>query len=186
MPKTRLAALILPMMGCFFSAVSAEPAAEPPPGAISFCLRNPSFCNGQGAATAPASAMPALISINRRVNTGISPGRLDTPEQAREENRNWRVVAPQGEGDCNEYAWTKFMLLAWSGIPMGAMRVAEVRVPQTGDLHVVLLVRTQEKVLVLDNLTPTIWPTSATNYEWLAIQDERTRMQWIKPDGPPR
>src|SRR3954468_1815423 len=186
MSQAPLPVLIFPVLCCFLSAASAEPAAQPPPGAISFCLRNPSFCNGHGAATAPASALPALNSINRRVNAGISPGRLDTPEQARAENRNWRVVAPEGEGDCNEYAWTKFMLLAWSGIPMGAMRVAEVRVPQTGALHVVLLVRTDEKLLVLDNLTPTIWPAGATNYEWLAIQDERARMQWIKPEGPPR
>src|SRR3954466_10392669 len=106
MPKAwHPAALVLPVLCGFFSAASAEPAAQPPPGAISFCLRNPSFCNGRAAATAPASAMSALNSINRRVNAGISPGRLDTPEQAREQGNNWRVVAPEGEGDCNEYAW---------------------------------------------------------------------------------
>src|SRR5438067_4055339 len=137
--------------------------AEPPPGAVTFCLHNPSFCTAHDEVKAPLSALPLLARINALVNDSITPEALDTAEEKRAENRNWRVLAPEGLGSCADYAWTKYMLLAWSGVPMGAMRVAEVRLPGSQELHAVLLVRSEEDLLVLDNLTTAIRPAGQTS-----------------------
>jgi predicted transglutaminase-like cysteine proteinase len=163
----------------------AAALGTPPPGAIQFCVRNPSFCVAHQEVSAQASDMALLERINLLVNEGIQPDRLDTADGRREENRNWRVVAPGGVGGCVEYAQTKLLLLAWGGVPLNAMRLAQVH--RNGDpadeAHAVLLVRINNVPVVLDNLTPAIRPAVLTGYEWLAVQDG---WQWTKPQQAPR
>jgi predicted transglutaminase-like cysteine proteinase len=52
--------------------------------------------------------------------------------------------------------------------------------------HMVLLVRIDNEVVVLDNLTPVIWPAGRADYDWLAVQDlsDVNPRQWVKPEGP--
>ena len=125
--------------------------------------------------------MAVLDRVNRSVNNQIVPVQARSDDEKRKANRDWRVALPGEGGNCVEYAWTKFMLLAWAGIPTGAMRFAQVRVPGSSDFHALLLVRVQNAEVALDNLTPAILPTDKLQYEWVAVQDPANGWQWIKP-----
>jgi predicted transglutaminase-like cysteine proteinase len=86
-----------------------------------------------------AKAQPAeLVRVNDEVNTSIRwvPQRdgMDTAQ-----------VLP-AEGDCDDYVWSKMMLLAREGVSMRRMRVAPVT--YRGQDHVVLIV----DGWVLDNI----------------------------------
>jgi predicted transglutaminase-like cysteine proteinase len=165
-----LAALLLA------TAASAEPAAAPA-GALQFCIRNPSFCTSPTAAAAKLSDMAAIMRVNRQVNGAILPDPLATDAAKRAENGNWRVVMPGGVGGCVEFVQTKRALLAWAGIPTGAMRMAQVRT-KDGEFHAVLLVRVGGQTVVLDNLTPVIWPIDLARLDVVAVQDG---WGWVTP-----
>ena len=152
-----------------------------PAGAMAFCIRDPAFCQPREITSAPASAMAVLERVNRSVNARIVPVEARSDEEKRQANRNWRVALPGEGGNCVEYAWTKYMLLAWEGIPAGAMRFAQVRVPGNADFHALLLVRIQNAEVALDNLTPIIWPVDKLQYAWVAVQDPANGWHWIKP-----
>ena len=170
---------------CLASGLAmADTVTLAPAGGFQFCIRNPSFCGPH--APANSTDMALLVRVNRQVNDGILPDPLSTPDRKRAENGNWRVVTPGGLGGCVEYTWTKYMLLAWGGVPQGAMRFAQVHAPGSDEDHAVLLVRVKGVEVVLDNLTPVIWPADLTKYEWLAVQDETNGLRWIKPDGVPK
>jgi len=155
----------------FLATAAYAGPVVPPPGAVQFCVRNNSYCVSHPPASASLSDRQTIIAINDKVNKSILPDPLATDEAKRAENRNWRTVMPGGVGACNEYALTKEQLLAWAGIPMGAMQITEVRIPETGELHMVLLVRIGGALNVLDNRTPAIFGPEETRYEFLAKQD---------------
>jgi len=162
-----------------------------PNGADKFCILSPSFCDERTIVSAPLSDMSALKRINATVNVSILPEALDTALERRSETLDWRVVLPDMLGACVEYATTKEWLLAWEGVPEGAMRLAQVHNPRDPDptmMHMVLLVRIDGGVVVLDNLTPVIWPADRTDYVWLAVQDlsDVNPRQWVKPVGAPQ
>jgi len=179
--KFCLALLACLAAGAASAAQSEEPSITAPAGANQFCLRNPAFCQPREIASAPASAMAVLERVNRSVNNQIVPVQARSDDEKREANRDWRVALPGEGGNCVEYAWTKFMLLAWEGIPTGAMRFAQVRVPGSSEFHALLLVRIQNTEVAMDNLTPIIWPADKLQYEWVAVQNPANGWQWIKP-----
>jgi predicted transglutaminase-like cysteine proteinase len=142
----------------------------PPSGALQFCLRNNSFCDPHPVTSAPLTDMPTIMRVNRQVNDAILPDPLATDAAKRAENGNWRVVMPGGVGACVEYVQSKRFLLAWAGIPTGAMRMAQVRT-KDGELHAVLLVRVGAQTVVLDNMTPVVWPIDLAGLDVVAVQD---------------
>lgn len=165
---TRIVLAALALSG---AGTQAEPTAAPA-GATQFCLRNPSFCEPHTPVSAPMSAMSVIQQVNREVNSQILPQTFSTDAEKRAENSNWRVVMPAGLGGCVEFVQTKRLLLAWAGIPMGAMRFAQVRSPTLSDqFHAVLLVRIGRVEVVLDNLSPAIWPVDLAKYQFVSIQD---------------
>lgn len=170
-------------------ALADTPAAAPN-GWVRFCTQNASFCDRHDAASAPISMMPVLDRANRVVNDGVLPEALNTSDQRNAETRDWRVVVKGGIGACVEYSLTKEMLLSWAGIPEGAMRLAQVHRTQdaAGMFHMVLLVRVQGVEVVLDNLTPVIWPADKEQWDWIAVQDNTgaNSWAWVKPDGAPK
>jgi predicted transglutaminase-like cysteine proteinase len=176
---------------CCAGPTHADIPVAAPHGAERFCILSPSFCDQRMTVSAPLSKMSTLERINATVNISILPEALDTPLERRTETRDWRVVLPDMLGACVEYATTKEWLLAWEGVPEGAMRLAQVHSPRDSDAttaHMVLLVRINNEVVVLDNLTPVIWPADNAGYDWLAVQDlsDVNPRQWVKPEGPPQ
>jgi predicted transglutaminase-like cysteine proteinase len=175
---------------CYADSAYADIQVAAPYGADRFCILSPSFCDERTIASAKLSDMSALKRINAAVNVSIVPEALDTALERRTETRDWRVVLPDMLGACVEYATTKEWLLAWEGVPEGAMRLAQVHNPRDPDptmMHMVLLVRIDGGVVVLDNLTPVIRQANSTGYDWLAVQDlsDANPRQWVKPAGAP-
>jgi predicted transglutaminase-like cysteine proteinase len=78
------------------------------------------------------------------------------------------LVAPKA-GDCNDYAVTKRHELLARGWPSRSLLLAEV-VISSGEHHLVLVVRTRDSDLVLDNLNENIRHWSKTGYQWVRVQ----------------
>ena len=86
-----------------------------------------------------------LAKVNREVNRAIRPQENPNGVTAEE----W-LVAPR-DGDCNDFAVTKRHELLARGWPSRSLLLAEA-VVASGEHHLVLVVRTREDDVVLDNL----------------------------------
>jgi predicted transglutaminase-like cysteine proteinase len=112
-----------------------------------------------------------LLAVNRNVNRDITPkadagGLLD---------ERWRISPSAGA--CHDYAVTKRHELLERGWPSRSLLLAEVVVP-SGEHHLVLVVRTDDGDLVLDNLTAGIRPWARTPYQWVRIQSPSNPNAW--------
>ncbi len=148
-----------------------------PTAFIDFCSRYPEDCKVQAndfdQAPVPLTQvrLAELSKINREVNNSIKP----------QENlggvlaETW-LVAPS-HGDCNDYAVTKRHVLLARGWPSRSLLLAEV-VLYSGEHHLVLIVRTRDGDLVLDNLSMDIRPASQSKYRWVRAQKETNPRFW--------
>ena len=143
-----------------------------------FCMRYADDCRIHGFSfrrPKPVAMTKArwrdLMEINRSTNAAIAPKRYvnDTSFDT------WRV-APR-TGDCNDYAVTKRHELLARGWPSRALLLAEVVTPW-GEHHLVLLVRTEERDFVLDNLNANIRIWSKTGYRWCRVQSPTVPELW--------
>jgi predicted transglutaminase-like cysteine proteinase len=112
-----------------------------------------------------------LTAVNAEVNRSIKPQRNPLGVAGEE----WRI-APKA-GDCNDYAVTKRHELLARGWPSRALLLAEVILP-SGEHHLVLVVRTKESDLVLDNLNANIRPWNKTQYRWVRMQTPSNPSVW--------
>jgi predicted transglutaminase-like cysteine proteinase len=67
-------------------------------------------------------------------------------------------------GQCQDYAVAKFLLLRAAGVPNEAMRLVVVRDTISRLDHAVLVVDVEGEALVLDNLTPAVLPIEAVRH----------------------
>jgi predicted transglutaminase-like cysteine proteinase len=151
----------------------------PPIGHSRFCLRYPDDCKVHGIdfrrrnIALTAEHWEELNSINRQINRDIvakvTPGNGTFEE--------W-LIAPQ-VGDCKNYAITKRHELLARGWPSRALLLSEVIVPD-GEHHLVLVVRTKEGDLVLDNLDVNIRSVAMTypDYQWVRIESPQNPKYW--------
>jgi predicted transglutaminase-like cysteine proteinase len=116
--------------------------------------------------------MHDLVQVNREVNRAIEP----EADQGSVIAERWQV-SPRS-GACHDYAVTKRHELLARGWPARSLLLAEV-VVSWGEHHLVVVVRTNEGDLVLDNLTPAIKPWSVTPYEWVRVQSPHDPNTWM-------
>jgi predicted transglutaminase-like cysteine proteinase len=112
-----------------------------------------------------------LEEVNRDINRAIAP-LADVGDML---NERWHVSL--NAGPCYDYAVTKRHELLARGWPSQSLLLAEVIVPW-GEHHLVLVVRTNERDLVLDNLTADISDWSHTRYQWVRIQSPYNPNLW--------
>lgn len=149
----------------------------PPMAFTQFCLRYARECKPQrmlfrgGRLKATDQRLAALDRINRTVNSSILPER-NTQGLAGEK---W-VLGP-ALGDCNDYAVTKRHQLRADGWPARAVLLSEVETA-SGEHHLVVVVRTSDGDLVLDNLTDRIMPWFNKPYRWVRIQTPENPNYW--------
>ncbi len=146
-----------------------------------FCRRMPGECRVDPSQPArvvlTAVLKNAVIRINHAVNSRIKPVTdLD----------HWGVsdrwdYPTDGEGDCEDFQIEKRKELVAAGIPARAMRVAMVINPE-GEGHAVLLVRTTEGDLVLDNRVDVVLPWYRTGYVWVKREGDGGP-QWVSLGG---
>jgi predicted transglutaminase-like cysteine proteinase len=141
---------------------------------VKFCMNYDTECAADSAErTLPSGdrAMSALREVNSSVNASISPMQKSThPMLAR-----W-TVSPSA-GDCNDYAVTKRHQLIEMGWPKSALRLAVVLTGGRG--HLVLVARLADGDFVLDNLSSSVRPWNAVDYEWISMQSGGNPHFWV-------
>ncbi|MGA2126757.1 MAG: transglutaminase-like cysteine peptidase [Xanthobacteraceae bacterium] len=157
------------MARLMFNAPSLAPMAY-----TVFCVRNPGDCRAprfvfrpHGVTLTP-ERYDDLVGVNREVNRSIV-ARAETGTET------WRV-APSA-GNCHDFAVTKRHELLARGWPSKALVLAEV-VTASGEHHLVLVARTHDGDLVLDNLSATVRPMALTRYQWLRAQSPKNPNFW--------
>jgi predicted transglutaminase-like cysteine proteinase len=112
-----------------------------------------------------------LVKVNRDVNRAITPHEKTNSVSAEE----W-LVSPR-EGDCKDYAVAKRHELLARGWPSSSLLLTEVIVA-SGEHHLVLVVRTREDDLVLDNLNENVRPVLQVPYQWVRAQQTKNPKLW--------
>jgi predicted transglutaminase-like cysteine proteinase len=144
----------------------------PPPYAFThFCLDYADECRVHEASFNDA-ADSDIADVNNEVNRTISPH----GDKIRIGFGTWRIAPPSG--DCNDYAVTKRHQLLDRGWPSRSLLLAEV-ITRQGEHHLVLVVRSERRDVVLDNLTSAIQDWSATPYEWVRVQSPDDPQSWL-------
>lgn len=143
---------------------------------VKFCMNYGAECEpdaaGQQALPAGERARDMLREVNRAVNDAITPTQKPTsPLLAR-----W-TVSPDA-GDCNDYAVTKRHRLIEMGWPKSALRLAVVRT-DSGQGHLVLVVRLNDGDVVLDNLSSSVRSWNAAGYQWISMQSGSNPRFWV-------
>jgi predicted transglutaminase-like cysteine proteinase len=145
-----------------------------PFASVVFCMQQPDQCKDNGGEEIVAldsSHKAELLNVNASVNHAIRPVN-DAPG-----TDVWSVDVAQG--DCEDYALTKrkhLLALGWSS---KALRIAVARTP-SGEGHAVLIARTSEGDLVLDNRTSRIKDWRSTDLTWVMFQSEHGSQQWVR------
>lgn len=140
---------------------------------VKFCMQQASECQPAAGSPEPTAEMLArMIAINREVNRSISPMRKPTPPLL----TSW-TIAPDA-GDCNDYAVTKRHRMIAAGWPSSHVLLAAVATSE-GQGHLVVVVRTAEGDLVLDNLTDAIRRWDKTSFDWIALQSQEDPRFWL-------
>lgn len=147
----------------------AQAGKHAPLGYQVMCLKNPASCKGGGKAKIEVTndLMATLKRVNSHVNRSIRPRNDDGADV-------WSASA--GSGDCEDYVLAKRAALIKAGVPSSSLRIAYVKT-RRGEGHAILVVKTNGKDLVLDNLTATIRPLSQTGYRIVSMSGANPR-QW--------
>jgi len=150
--------------------IASQAADAGPLGFQIFCLLNPGECvEGEDIQVTYSAEIAQMLSdVNRNVNSTIV-GVNDVGDQ-------WNVNTEVG--DCEEYVLTKRFQLEAAGLPIGALRIVTARTLE-GVGHAVLVVRTDQGDMVLDNLNNTVKPWDEVRLELLSVSGSNPN-QWYK------
>lgn len=138
------------------------------------CQTAPAVCAGDrtpgaGPFELSSADLSDLVSVNTRVNEAIAP-QLDGAD----------VWSPNASaGDCEDYALAKRQKLITLGWAPSQLLIAVVDEPSQG-AHAVLIARTDQGDLVLDNLTDKILPWADTRLTFVSRQSEKLPAMWVK------
>lgn len=159
--------------------ISFDAPVLAPMSFFQFCMRYPEDCKvrgvqaGEEPVTLTKERKAELAKVNRDVNRAITPHENDNSVMEEE----W-LVAPRA-GDCHDYAVTKRHELLARGWPSSSLLLAEV-VVASGEHHLVLVVRTREEDVVLDNLNWNLRPVEHIPYQWVRAQQTGNPKFWSK------
>jgi predicted transglutaminase-like cysteine proteinase len=161
--------------------ITFDMPALPPMAFTEFCHRYEDECRKKpmfrgGPVRLTADRWADLKEVNQAVNQSIIPEANELGLAA----ETW-LINPD-RGDCNDYAVTKRHELLDRGWPARALLLSEV-VTNSGQHHLVLVVRTKSGDIVLDNLTPQIKPWSRAPYRWVRIQMPNQNRLWAMIGG---
>lgn len=169
--NSKIAALLMAaMVGLATGAASSAATAanvHAPLGYQMMCLKTPAECKGGGKAriTVTSDVMSTLKRVNGHVNRTIAPRNDDGADV-------WSASATAG--DCEDYVLAKRKALIKAGISASSLRIAYVKT-RRGEGHAVLVVKTNGKDLVLDNLTASIKPLSQSGYRIVSMSGANPR-----------
>tara|TARA_R110002124_G_scaffold111602_4_gene265523 strand:+ start:1272 stop:2165 length:894 start_codon:yes stop_codon:yes gene_type:complete len=153
----------------------------PPMGFISFCLDDPTQCEG-GTDTPTNMVMTPdrwteLNTINDYVNSSV-PQVEDISNYGVSER--WSYPNANG-GDCEDFALLKRKLLIERGWSPADLLIAVVR-EWNGAGHAILVVDTDRGEVVLDNKNWAIVAWNDTPYTWVKRQSRERPFVWVNLD----
>ena len=158
--------------------IDASGPARPVKAWTAFCERNGGECDVNVSESATiglnAKLWRSLNTVNRKVNAAIKP----TTDQD-----HWGLVdqwdiPTDGRGDCEDIQLLKRkMLVEQYGVPKRALRMTVV-IDEQGEGHAVLMVRTDEGELILDNKRDAILPWHQTGYVFVKREGQDGR-NWV-------
>ena len=147
------------MVAALIPAARAD--ADVPLGYWLMCLEHPEECEGGGASSVVITGEIAatLESVNSSVNHAITP-------LSDEGQDVWSLDV--SAGDCEDYVLAKRRALIASGLPPSALRIAYVETSaQEG--HAILVVKTDDMDLVLDNLSSVVRGLDESGYRVVSM-----------------
>jgi predicted transglutaminase-like cysteine proteinase len=133
------------------------------------CIPNPRFACAAGLATSdlPAQLRNAdRVSQLRSVNARLNAARYVTDPVNWGLDDYWSTLAQflRRDGDCEDYAIAKYMLLKQLGVPVADMRVVIVMDQNLHIAHAILAVRAGSATYILDNQINDIVPDSSIRH----------------------
>ena len=159
------------------SVIATGAAVVPPSGFIHFCVKHSEEClvSGQDAARMELTAarQAELREVQVRINATIEP---------REDPSHLWEYARDGHGDCNTFALTKRRALIALGWPEETLLLAAVYT-EHNEGHLVLVARTSQGDLVLDNRLPRIVDWTVLPYRWVSMQSQASPARWLRVTG---
>jgi predicted transglutaminase-like cysteine proteinase len=172
------------MLGEQVRRISFDNPVLAPMGHIRFCVQNPGDCQATSLdfrrrrIALSVARWDELNQVNRDVNRDIIPDPVLGPE-----TEQWKISP--ASGNCHDYAVTKRHDLLARGWPSQDLLLAEVVVP-SGEHHLILVVRTKDADLVLDNLNANIRTAAMTRYqyEWVRIESPYNPKFWVNVTVP--
>ncbi|MBB4145927.1 transglutaminase-like cysteine peptidase [Rhizobium rhizoryzae] len=161
----------MPLKNQFTYIQVAQPTLAPF-GFVSYCVKNQDDCKpteGPRSVEWSHAKMRELRKINYQINQAIQPINDD------DGNDTWQ--ANVSKGDCEDFVLTKRKELISRGWPAAALHIAVAYTPDNQG-HAVLIVRTSNGDLVLDNRTNAINPWNNTDLKWVMIQSSENPLFW--------
>ncbi|GGE00983.1 hypothetical protein GCM10011390_19790 [Aureimonas endophytica] len=146
---------------------------------VMFCKRNPADCQADGRGDVSVQATPQALQTIRAINGEVNRAIRAVNDPPGPLGDVW-TLAPK-KGDCDDYAVTKRHRLIAAGIPVAALRLVVART-RSGEGHAVVLVRTNDGDLVLDNRTSKIRPWGETDLTLMKLQSGEDPRRWVAPD----
>jgi predicted transglutaminase-like cysteine proteinase len=170
--KTLIIALLM-----MASAVEAKQIQQiPPAGYIRLCISHPDFCPKESDISAPEERVftNEITGVNVTMNRSIVPTveKLDGTEE-------WHLAeVANPKGNCNTFALTKREALHQIGWSYHNLILTVAQLPETGEYHLILVVKTTNGDFILDNMTNEILPLSRTKYRIVMMQDSKQPFKW--------
>lgn len=156
----------------FISGFSASP---PPSGARTLCRQYAWACANKKSVSLPSHQELRLV---KQINSQVNATTREVTDQVQYKTRErWALPTSRG-GDCEDFALLKKRDLIKAGIDPNKLLLATVLDTRRGP-HAVLVYRSNQGDLVLDNLTNRIKPWSATRYLFLRMQDPKQPQRWV-------
>ena len=156
------------------SVIATGAPVVPPSGFIHFCVKHSEEClvSGQDAARMELTAerQAELREVQAQINAAIEP--------RQDPNHLWDY-ARDGHGDCNTFALTKRRALIALGRPEETLLLAAVYT-EHNEGHLVLVARTSQGDLVLDNRLPRIVEWTVLPYRWVSMQSQASPARWLR------
>lgn len=154
------------------SYIVARRPSMPPFAFIQFCTTNASECQVHGDKTM-VDMTPELRDELKRINSGVNTS--IKPVNDEPGNDVWQIAVTSG--DCEDFALTKRHKLVAAGWPSRALRLVVARTRE-GEGHAVLVIKTSEGDMVLDNRTNEIRPWNRAGLRGLKIQSGDNPRLW--------
>jgi predicted transglutaminase-like cysteine proteinase len=157
------------------STMATGSAVVPPSGFIGFCAQHAQEClvtarEGAALRELTKARRAELEDVQAKINAEIEPREVPT--------HAWEY-AKRGAGDCNTFALTKRRALIALGWPEETLLLAAAYT-EHAEGHLVLVVRTSQGDLVLDNRLQQVVDWTALPYRWVSMQSQQNPTRWLQ------